>query len=74
MNLKPRWKNWYKFILCMLAYPGIIISVAMIATWYLNLESTYIKLGSLFMYHLAFWSIIGGITMIFEEVYHRFCE
>ena len=72
--MKPRWKNWYKFILWMIAYPGIILSVAMIAAWYLSMDNMYIKLGKLYMYHLATWSIIGGITMIFEDLYHRFCE
>lgn len=73
-HLKPRWKNWYRFILWMIAYPGIILSVAMIAMWYLSMDDMYIKLGRLYMYHLATWCLIGGITMIFEEVYHRFCE
>ena len=73
-HLKPRWRNWYRFILWMIAYPGAIVSVATIAAWYLSLESLYQKLGNLYMYHLAFWCVIGGLTLIFEDLYHRFCE
>ena len=58
--MKPKWKNWYRFILWMICYPGAIVSVATIAAWYLSLESLY--------------RIVGGITMIFEDLYHRFCE
>lgn len=73
-HLKPRWRNWYRFILWMIAYPGIILSVAMIAAWYIDLEALYIKLGWMYMYHLSFWCCFGAITLIFEEFWHRFCE
>ena len=72
--MKPRWRNWYRFILWMIGYPGTIISVASIAAWYLDMESLFVKLGQLFMYHLGFWCIIGGLTLIFEDLWHRFCE
>lgn len=71
--MKPKFNNWYKFIWWMLAYGNLLLVLGVIFSWYCNATHIEYIFKWMCLIHIVFWCIITGVTIIFEEIWNRFC-